>query len=361
MRYIILPDQHSLDIAFALMNHQPTIFVIFLLGFLFLSGCQKPAEIRQYEIPKERSDLGDIGLKPLFPPKSDASASVPSRMVVAIFESDDATWFFKLTGPIEAVKKTESQWKELFSKIQFDESGKPEWKTPENWNLGPAKPMRFATLTTKVDAGDVELSISSLGPNQNLLDNVNRWRGQLDLEPITKDELKLERLESTSGELKIFDETGGLKTSSSMQPPPSPPTAEFTFEKPDGWVEGSTNEIVKVRLKKGEERTSPQITVTQLLASANDWIPNAQRWARQVDIDDSEENVKKYSSKVSVSGIEGDKIRLIPEDEEKEFAMVGVMIVRDELAWFFKMIGDRKPVADLEKDFDQFVDSFQFK
>lgn len=343
-----------------------------LLGCIFASllGCEDPPEIRQYKVAKSRSDLGDIGKKSLQQPPSQPSASepIPTRMVVAIAERTDATWFFKLTGPIEAVEEHKTEWTELLSNLKFDEQSQPQWDTPDGWNLGPAKPFRHATLLRESEDSKLELSISSLGPNQNMVDNVNRWRGQLGVPPINKDQLDLKPFESKAGELKLFDATGKMGSSSMMPPNMMSSNATAALQQPklsfdamDGWEEGTTSEIVKVRLTNGSERTSPQITVTFLAAAANKWIPNAQRWARQVDMDDSADIVREKSSKVTVDGIEGDLIRLIPGDESGKFALIGAMIVRDELAWFFKMIGDKEKIVALEGDFDTFIKSFRFK
>ncbi len=329
----------------------------------WLLGCDEPPEIRQYEVAKSRSDLGDIGEEPLVIRKTPVATPVATRMVVGILQRPDATWFFKLTGPVVSVDQSETEWKAWFSNIDIDDEGKPQWRLPSGWRRGPEKMMRFATLFVPVkDHGELEISISFLGPDQNLLDNVNRWLGQLDKPVIKEDELKLGSFDSTAGEMKIFDETGMMVLSDSpMMAPSRPRDVEFAHRAMDGWIEGSVNDIVKVRLKKGDEQTSPQLTVTQLPAMANEWVPNAARWARQVEMDDSEEVIRDSSEKITVDGIEGDKIRLVSSDQAKKFAMIGIMIEREDLAWFFKLIGDRENVIELEYEFDQFVKSFHFK
>ena len=140
-----------------------------------------------------------------------------------------------------------------------------------------------------------------------------------------------------------------------------PEESNLNYEVPAGWQKGPTNSIVKVRLLHGDNATAPQISVTQLAAAANEWIPNAQRWARQVGMDESAEYAEKNSTEVSIDGIEGNKIRLLPEEEDKERGLVGIMIVKDELAWFFKFFGNKDDVKKLEPDFDKFVESFSFK
>ena len=321
--------------------------------FASLIGCEDPPEIRQYKIDKSRSDLGELG-KNLAPTRT----STPTRMVVAIFEKSDATWFFKFTGPIAAIDAAEDEWTELIKNLGFGSDGNPTLDTSGQWSLGPAKPMRYQTFYRDTPQGQIEFSISSLGPNQNLLANVNRWFGQLQKPPIEEDDLRLRELESKSGMLKVFDETGTMQ-SDSMSVSPPPRKKEFTFDTLDGWTEGPTNDVTRARLLFGSEKTAPQITVSFLPAAVNAWIPNVQRWARQVDMDVEEKFVNNNTTDIQVSGIDGQKIRLIPDDGKS--AAIAVMVVRNERAWFIKLIGEREKVIERTADFDKFVNSFQFK
>jgi len=62
----------------------------------------------------------------------------------------------------------------------------PHWELPSGWQEVPGTGMRFATLV--VEAGDPPLEIRVTPLNQaagDLLENVNRWRGQIGLEPTT--------------------------------------------------------------------------------------------------------------------------------------------------------------------------------
>lgn len=327
-------------------------------------GCRESEQIRQYRIPKSRSDLGELGVKqlPVSPTATANNTRVESRMVVAISERSDATWFFKATGSVPAVNASEDQWQSIFKSVTFDDNGQPDWKLPEGWRLGPPRSMRFATLLGSFDGGQVEISISSLGPNQDLLDNVNRWRGQLGLPPLTDSDPELATIESASGELKIFDAVGEMVLTGAMAPTTSNPPLrpELKYEIPEGWIESQQSMMVPVRLRYGSDTSRSQITVTQLLAAANRWLPNAQRWAGQVGVPEDEANVASLTEEIMIDSIPGQKIVLIPTDEESEFAMVGAMIVRNDIAWFFKFIGQKEFVADNQVMFDQFLESFKF-
>ncbi len=335
---------------------RPIDLLIVISFVIACIGCEEPQEIRQYRVAKSRSDLGEIGQRRIAVPPA---VTRDSRMVVAISERSDATWFFKITGSVAAVDATQSQWTKILTELKFDENEKPEWTVPENWVAGPPQSMRFATLLSSVPGqGQVEMAISSLGPDQDLLSNVNRWREQLGLAAMPPEQLELEQLSSPAGELQLFDETGSLSSQPLMT---GSPDSELKYDIPDGWNKGPANPIVKVRLTQGADADALQITVTQLPAAANQWVPNAARWAHQVGMEVDNEFLEKNSTEVTVDQLSGKQIQLIPADESLKIAIVGVMLVRDDLAWFFKMTGDRNAVTANEKTFREFLSSFRFQ
>lgn len=66
------------------------------------------------------------------------------------------------------------------------------WETPAHWTNGPARPMRKATLLIPGPDGaaGAELTVTAFpGDVGGNLANVNRWRGQLALPPISEAEL----------------------------------------------------------------------------------------------------------------------------------------------------------------------------
>ena len=344
--------------------------ILLLLGTLvFVWGCRDSEGIRKYRVPKSRSDLGEIGLKKLPEDSAQGAAStpaskpLPARMFVAIAEREQAAWFFKVTGPVEAVDSKEEQWKAILNSVEFNDSGRPDWDLPEGWIVGPPKTMRYATLLSPREDGPVEISVSNLSPNQNLLDNVNRWRVQLGLDSIEKEELELKTIDSKSGEMKVFDATGKLDLSGPMSPAAQtkqPQLPDLKYDVPAGWIAGKPSMMQPVRLRYGTDKDAPLMTVTQLFAGTNKWLPNAQRWAGQVAIQQDEKYIDELTSEIEVDGYTGQKIVLVPDDEELNIGMIGAMVIQDDIAWFFKLIGDKKFVANNQEMFDQFLTGFKF-
>src|SRR5438874_4328439 len=85
--------------------------------------------------------------------------------------------------------------------------------TPPNWEAQPLSQMRQASFLVRGDNGAVaDISFVTLGPSAgNILDNVNRWLGQLSQPPLTQEKLAgaIERLLPTArGDVAIVDLSG---------------------------------------------------------------------------------------------------------------------------------------------------------
>jgi hypothetical protein len=85
------------------------------------------------------------------------------------------------------------------------------WTLPTGWTDGAGGQMRFATLKPPVP-GKIDASVVVLpGPAGGELANVNRWRGQIGLEPLDEAALAAARktLTTKAGPLKVYDFTSG--------------------------------------------------------------------------------------------------------------------------------------------------------
>jgi hypothetical protein len=84
--------------------------------------------------------------------------------------------------------------------------------TPPNWEAQPLSQMRQASFLVKGDNGAVaDISFVSLGSAAgNVLENVNRWLGQLGQPPITEQKLGeiAQRLHTSLGDVAIVDLAG---------------------------------------------------------------------------------------------------------------------------------------------------------
>jgi hypothetical protein len=149
-----------------------------------LVGCG-PSE----EITRTTEARIDFAKADQLKPNAPNGEKIPTRILGAIAqEGDGPSWFFKLMGPKDAVSKQEPAFDSFLSSIEFLKQGeKPlNWTLPEGWREGPRKG-RYATLLTGPEGDSVELSVMQAGGN--LLDNVNRWRGQVGLESVPEEKL----------------------------------------------------------------------------------------------------------------------------------------------------------------------------
>jgi hypothetical protein len=72
-----------------------------------------------------------------------------------------------------------------------DDVAMPTWTVPAGWaKLDGEKPMRVATFKAGEGANAVEVAVSVFpGDVGGLLGNVNRWRGQVKVAPLTQEQL----------------------------------------------------------------------------------------------------------------------------------------------------------------------------
>jgi len=315
-------------------------------------------------------------------------------MVVALFQRTDAAWFFKITGAPDEVGAVESQWQQFIDDVKFDVvDGKenPVWELPEGWTTGPPAPFRFATV--KLADSDIEIRISKLGGQQSLLSNVNRWRvSQLGLAPATAANVdeSFESKTGQGGEYLLFDQQGmsagqsmggpfmnrsggkpamkpktpSTKTKESNRKPRSVAEAappKFDLVPPEGFEMGKTSPMVVARFTKKSDDGKVQISVVPLTA-INNWKDNVNFWRQSVGLEKIDDaKLAELTQTITVSGIEGKRVELLEDHKGSEQGLIGVMVKKDDLAWFFKMIGERAMVRENQERFDQFLKDFSFK
>jgi hypothetical protein len=140
-----------------------------------------------------------------------------SRILGGTLALDDETWFFKLSGPDELVAARKDEFKKFLETIRVEaapllassaentgsNTNAPtppplaatappfEYKTPPDWVPQPLTPMRLASFKVAGSNGaQADISVVSLaGMAGGDLANINRWRDQLKLPPVSEAEL----------------------------------------------------------------------------------------------------------------------------------------------------------------------------
>ena len=165
----------------------------------------------------------------------DGSSSEPrQRMLAAILEHGPRTWYLKMVGPAELVAAQQSNFDAVLKSVRFPagtaetaDTGtrrrqhrpRPErlakWATPaERRQDAEPKPPRTMSFQVGPGAGGAEVTVIKLPQESSgsILDNINRWRGQVGLEPVgditAVNRGSIEQVTIAGGDALLFDFAG---------------------------------------------------------------------------------------------------------------------------------------------------------
>lgn len=355
---------------------------------LLSGGCRPQGEITQYTIPKpETIQLAAPGATS---GGTESTAGRPERMLGALVPHRDQVWFFKLTGPVEKAGTHTESFAELVKSLKFTAAGKPEWQLPTGWSEQPGSGMRFSTLLTN-DQPPLELTVIALpGGGADLaeqtLANVNRWRGQLSLPPISLAKLGEETTvvptaDGSSATLVDFTGTssgggmmnapfargGGLGAPSGLsaggtREPATSAAAPLKSTAPAGWKEGRVGGMRKAAFDIQDGDQKAEVTVIDLPVEAGDRLANVNRWRGQVGLKElTAAELAESLTKVPVGDLEGDYVELVGEPSASQpQTILGAIVDHGGKAWFIKLQGDRELAAKQIENFKSFVKSITF-
>jgi hypothetical protein len=343
--------------------------LVVALAAACVAGCEQDEAIVVEQVPKDSAARVDE-VKPT--PKTD-------RMLAAIVPHADTAYFFKLTGPIDEVASLRPEFLGLLRSLTF-EAEAPKWELPEGWSQDQGSPGRIATITIPGNP-PLSISVTSLampkeGLSQYLLANVNRWRGQMGLADL--DAQRLEAAEDPHGEifkLKLADGAEAILVdfaghfSGGMTPPfagnaggtgdrPRSAPPKPAYDLPEGWKVAPEDGVSTVAFESNGATTS----VTALPAR-NELLANVNRWRAQVGLEpfDAAALDDALKSIPLGDGGTGKYVTLVdPEDANKREAILGVIAIRGDTAWFVKMKGDAEAVLPQQAKFEEFVKSLKF-
>lgn len=137
----------------------------------------------------------------------------PERILVAYLTDGGSSWFFKMTGESTMVAENKQVFVDFLKSINFQASqpamadphagmsmpsgarpavsggtipsgddSLPTWTPPANWQTAPPGQMLKAKFVAGTGEAKAEINIGAAGGAP--LMNVNRWRGQLKLDPV---------------------------------------------------------------------------------------------------------------------------------------------------------------------------------
>lgn len=197
--------------------------------------------ISEAELPAALTTLSTNGVSMKIADLAGGPADNPQRMLGAIVPQGGATWFFKLTGPAAVVAKAKPAYLDFLQTIKAvalvtetpaapapvpppiaDMANTPvikadgpglKWTAPSHWQDKPPTAMRKATYVVPgVGGANGEISVTAFpGEVGGELANVNRWRGQFQLSPLTAADLPtaVTRLTANGLQIALVDFSGG--------------------------------------------------------------------------------------------------------------------------------------------------------
>lgn len=160
-----------------------------------------------------------------------------ARILVVMQSRDNLTWFFKLTGPETLVEEQRQPFLDFLKSVNYTEAPAsaprttpaggtmaqagtapstdhthddlPQWSPPDAWKS--KEPGRMLRASFDIDAGEsgvAEMTVSAFpGDVGGVLANVNRWRRQLGLEPVSDEQLAslIQPLDLQSGQALLVN------------------------------------------------------------------------------------------------------------------------------------------------------------
>ena len=353
------------------------------LGSLLVMGCED-AEITTYTIPKPNAVYARNHVEG------------PDRMLAAMVPRAGQAWFFKVSGLKKVVAEQSEAFHKFLESIRFDEtSGVPRWTLPGGWNQkggGGAGGMRFATLSLGEGDESPQLSVTRLPMpagdfDAYLLQNVNRWRGQLRLPPLQPGQLAAETETVSIGENKatlVLNLVGHMKAGGPMTGPlagggagrtPSPPRRpgpssgaaadpRLRYQAPPAWSPGQkvvSRGGITIRRQAAFELKNDgelgEVTVTAMPVGRRSLLINVNRWRKQVALDAIEsDGLKGALEPITLGQATGQYLEFAgPRD-----TILGAIVEAGGLTWFFKLTAPNRLAERSRSEFKAFVNSARF-
>jgi len=290
--------------------------------------------------------------------------------------------------------------------------------TPPNWEPQPLSQMRQASFLVKGDNGAVaDISFVSLGSAAgNVLENVNRWLGQLGQAPITEQKLGdiTQRLRTSLGDVTIVDLAGlpdnadpardgriiaatvttadstlffkmrgnaelaeaqkgdfikwvaAVCNAQTQTGPPqmaaAPPQAvnapQIKWKKPEGWTEVPPSTMRYASFSApSEEGGKIDISIVTFPGDGGSDADNVNRWRGQIGLAPIDANT--VTSQIAPLKTEDTTFSTTDIASDKT-RTIAAWTRRDGRVWFFKATGPNTAVGKEKPNFVKFIESVRF-
>ena len=287
---------------------------------------------------------------------------------------------------------------------------------PPSWEAQPPSQMRQASFLVRGENGTVaDISFVVLGPAAgNILDNVNRWLGQLAQAPITEEKLKsmVQPLKTARGEVAVVDLSGQpengdsnkdgriisaiavdengtaffkmrgnaalvgaekenfLKWVSALRasaptsstrtanlPPANSDKPEIKWDVPPGWSSAPASAMRYVSFMAEKDGEKADISVVTFPGDGGGDVENVNRWRQQIGLPAiGAELLKPMITPVHAGDLHIDTIDMAGANAR----VLAAWTRHNGRAWFFKLTGPPNLVEQEKPKFMAFLQSIRF-
>jgi hypothetical protein len=150
------------------------------------------------------TSIGDVAVVDLAGLPNGADPAKDGRIIAAMTSDGGSTLFFKIRGNAALTESQKADFIEWVAAVCNAQGGNRspqtasampppteaipqiKWKTPEGWSEVPPSSMRYASFSAGANENKVDISVVTFpGEGGNDADNVNRWREQIGLPPMS--------------------------------------------------------------------------------------------------------------------------------------------------------------------------------
>ena len=287
---------------------------------------------------------------------------------------------------------------------------------PKNWEAQPLSQMRLASFLVRGENGaTADVSFVALGPAAgNILDNVNRWLGQLKQPAVNEEKLKslIQPVATERGEVAIVDLSGqpengdpnkdgrivgaiaaeengtsffkmrgnaalvgaekenfikwvrasraAAPATTSTTAPSAPPVSgnpQIKWDLPEGWIAAPASPMRYASFAVEKNGEKADISVVTFPGDGGTDIDNINRWRQQIGLPIVGGEVLKSM----ITSVHAHDIHLDSVDMSGTSARVLAAWTRQNgQAWFFKMTGPLALVEEEKPKFAAFLQSIRF-
>jgi hypothetical protein len=279
------------------------------------------------------------------------------------------------------------------------------WTTPDGWKEGAPSEFRVASFrVTGPGQKEADVSVIPLpGGAGGDFSNVNRWRSQVGLEPVSEEELKklTETVELAGQPAKLYDQGGeSLRILAAVQhrggmawffkmtgdsefvaqekpifveflrsvrfvtgetavAPPSAGTPQW--EAPADWKEASAGQFLVAKYTiAGADNAEAAVNISSSAGDGGGLAANVNRWRKQLGLseltgDELAKSLTPVSDQVTLVEMKGTDAR-----SGQPASLVGAIVLQPEQAWFYKLMGDAAVVAAQKDAFTKFVQEVKY-